>query len=112
MSLIPGGSGKPTHKDSGAAQRDASDLRELVWKLEQRVDHQSVLIQALFALLARSGEGLTERALADEIRLVEQQRREAPPPVCAKCHRVIGLRQSQCLYCGEPRASASPFESA
>ena len=111
MFPLPGSSGKSSHKDgNGAAQRDASDLRELVWKLEQRVERQSLLLQALFTLLTRREGGLTERELADEIRSTERQRSEAAPATCAKCHRVIGLRQSQCLYCGERRAPASPFE--
>ena len=111
MPLLPGGSGKAAQKDaSGAAQREASELREQVWKLEQRVEHQSVLIHALFALQARSNDALTEAALTDQVRVIEQQRREAPPATCAKCHRVLGLRQAHCLYCGEPRTAASLFE--
>jgi hypothetical protein len=108
--MIPMPEGMPSHQPTSEEIRAAGDLRELVWKLERRVDRQALVLQGLFALLVRSTK-LSEQALLDEVRRLEQERQDAQPGSCARCGRVMGPRQMQCIYCGEARTVTSVFET-
>ncbi len=110
MSPIGFPGGGSSKKDASAdAQRDTSDLREHVWRLERQVDQQRLILQALVSLLDRA-QGVTEQALLDQVRSLERTRQEAPPDTCAKCGRVFGAKQPRCIYCGEPRPVKSAFD--
>ena len=87
------------------AEGEIANLRKTVSELTHRVGRQTVLLQALFALM-RERQGLTEADLLDRFRQVEVERASAKK--CLKCGRAINPRNNRCMYCDEP----SPVEQS
>jgi len=102
----------PDGTPSGSTKIDDArrerDLDTRVWELERRVEKQAATIEALFALL--KAQGLSAAALTAEVQRVEQEKVAAAQKTCARCGRVMGRRQTACVYCGETRVVESPFE--
>jgi hypothetical protein len=105
---FPGG-GSSRKDKSSADTREASDLREHVWRLERALDQQRHILQALASLLART-HGISDAMLLEEVRRLEKAQQDAGPEACPKCGRAIGARQPNCIYCGEPRPVRTAFD--
>jgi hypothetical protein len=95
--------------DAAQDQRKIAELQEALRQLEHRLEKQSLVVRALFALLSEKC-GLTQEELLDHVLKVEQQKTGSPPRTCGKCRQVMGPRQTRCIYCGEERQVESAFE--
>lgn len=113
MRLFYGTRGMP-QESINAVSRTASDAREQVGSLEQRVERLSLVCEALWALV-KEKTGCSDDDLVSMMAQVDLQDGSADGKVrrdakqCPACHRNNATRHTRCLYCGQPLPAGSPF---
>jgi hypothetical protein len=93
------------------ARREVIELRESLWRLEQRLGKQGLLVQALLGLL-RDKHGVTDEEVLERVRQAETAKVNAGPKMCPQCQRAFGEKHNHCIYCGAQRRVESPLELA
>lgn len=85
-------------------------------RVEQRVDQLLLVVQAMWTLIQEK-TGLTDAELL--ARMTELDARDGtadghvrrPPVKCAKCGAMVARKFNRCLFCGEPYAAGSAFDT-
>ena len=111
-------SGSDTQAAMGAARAEsaATNLREQLRILEDKVDSLALVCQAQWELI-RDNTGLSEAdivAKAQEIDLRdgrEDQRMGRARRDCPRCERPLHARHDRCLYCGHELGRDHVFDS-
>lgn len=105
-----------TDNEQKDAQRAALDAKAAVAELSERLDHVSLLLQAVWTL-ARDKLGATDEELAQRVQdldlsdgQLDGKVRHAAEP-CPNCRRLISANRIRCLYCGEKRGDTSLFDA-
>ena len=85
-------------------------------RVEQRVDQLLLVVQAMWTLIQEK-TGLTDAELL--ARMTELDARDGtaaghvrrPPVKCAKCGAMVARKFNRCLFCGDPYAAGSAFDT-
>jgi hypothetical protein len=94
----------------------AKDASEKIEELQGRVDHLTLVCAAMWELLRDTGK-LTEQDLSVKIADIDSRDGKidgtlgSQVPVCASCKKPLLRSQTRCIYCGQPAAKGSVFES-
>lgn len=90
-------------ESAGSADVKASEGLTEIRNLKNRVDHLTLVTQAMSELLEQVG--FDKQALEDKVREI-QLRDERPAGAyrdtknCSSCNRVVAKNQVRCVYCG------------
>lgn len=85
-------------------------------RVEQRVDQLLLVVQAMWTLLQEK-TGLTDAELMARVTELDARdgtadgRVTRPPVKCAKCGAMVARKFNRCLFCGEPYAAGSAFDT-
>jgi hypothetical protein len=91
------------------AEVDIVVLREIVTILQERVEHQALLLRAIFSFF-KDRNLLTELDLLERFQRMKADTKAAPAKMCSRCGRAVNLKNQRCFYCDEPQSMASAFE--
>lgn len=86
------------------------------WRLEQRMDQMLLVVQAMWTLVQEK-TGLTDAELLARVTGLDSHdgatdgRVSKPPVKCAKCGAAVARKFNRCLFCGEPYAAGSAFDT-
>jgi hypothetical protein len=99
--------------EAGSTARDAQTRAH---DAEKRIDQLTLICTAMWELL-REKTGLTEQDLIERVAILDAKDGTADgklsrgPTKCVKCNRTVLPRHQKCMYCGNPVALNSIFES-
>lgn len=99
---------------AGAAAGSGAQ-RDDIYELHDRVDRLTLVVAAMWSLLAE--QGLDEQALADRIREMDEADGSADGKMtkqatdCSSCGAKVGAGHDRCQFCGAPTSggTADPF---
>lgn len=103
-------------KEQGKSKYHTSDLKRRVRELEEKVDHLSLICQAMWKVL-KSNFLLEEKDLAKIVRKVDlvdgktNKKNTKSPVKCIACRRMNHPRHEHCIYCGNLINKTSPFDA-
>lgn len=85
-------------------------------RVEQRLDQLLLVVQAMWTLLQEK-TGVTDAELLARVTQLDaldgmtDGRVTRPPVKCAKCGAAVARKFNRCLFCGEPYAAGSAFDT-
>ncbi|MCP3903633.1 MAG: hypothetical protein GY715_08355 [Planctomycetes bacterium] len=105
----------PSHVDSGMSLESSQGTR-LVSELEDRLDRLAMLCCAMWTMI-QAHSGATDEELMHLVRdldladgRVDGKAGQVQVTTCTACQRPVALKHLRCLYCGQTRVPAHPFE--